>query len=310
VTVADDQLAEFGPELDAWDREDAAASVRYDGLPECARDALALLEAVRPIIPIALKLGAGQAPGVDAAQDASWAASLALARRRVLAQLAAGIDHGLANDSLRLLDRIGSMVGERSDDWNDLCRRQVREHVAASRRGRQRGQALRERGQETEAQADFTVGWLLRHPTDHCLHLARTAIGDSKSRALIENQIIRLAPSYQELCDLDWATQEAAADVICEMEVLAAPPGGWTEPMRAAVTVPIEGNASLDEHVAVRFVKDIKGPFNGTLVSVLAGERWLICARELEDGTLLPLDGTRRRATSGVRRPAGAVGAA
>jgi hypothetical protein len=62
------------------------------------------------------------------------------------------------------------------------------------------------------------------------------------------------------------------------------------------VTAPIKGTTSLDEQIAVRLVEDPDGPFNGTLVSFLDGERWLICARELEDGTLLPLDGTRRRA--------------
>ncbi|MDQ6732066.1 MAG: hypothetical protein M3022_17705 [Actinomycetota bacterium] len=47
----------------------------------------------------------------------------------------------------------------------------------------------------------------------------------------------------------------------------------------------------------VRLVEDPDGPFNGALVSLLACERWLLCARELADGTLLPLDGTRRLAT-------------
>ena len=85
------------------------------------------------------------------------------------------------------------------------------------------------------------------------------------------------------------------ADVICEMRVVGTSLGCWKEPVSAVVTAPIKGNTSLDEQIAVRLVEDPEGPFNGTLVAFLAGERWLTCARELEDGTLLPLDGTLRR---------------
>jgi len=295
VTVADDQLARIGPEIDAWDREDASsASALDDRLPDCASEALALLEALRPIIPIAIKLGAGQAPGTDAAEDAWWAASVALARRDLLAQQAAGTDHGLAADSLRLLDRIDSMVGEWSDDWEEIARRCVDELVEAGRRGRQRGQQLREQRQDVEPQSHLNVAWLLRHPTDHYLRSATKTVADPECRALIENQIARLTPNYRELCDLDWTTEEAVTDVICEMQVLDTAPGGWKKPVTAVVTTPIKGNTSLDEQIAVRLVEDTNAPFNGTLVSFLVGEQWLTCARELEDGTLLPLDGTRR----------------
>jgi hypothetical protein len=50
--------------------------------------------------------------------------------------------------------------------------------------------------------------------------------------------------------------------------------------------------------MAVRLVEDFDGPFNGTLLGLLAGERWLLCARELRDGTVLPLNGTRRLAAA------------
>jgi len=79
------------------------------------------------------------------------------------------------------------------------------------------------------------------------------------------------------------------ANVICEMHVLDTSHGSWTKPVTATVTTPIKGNTSLDEKIAVRLVEDTNTPFNATLVSFLAGERWLTCARELEDGTLLPL---------------------
>ena len=295
MTVADDRLARIGPELDAWEREDASlASVLDDRVPDCAREALALLDALRPIIPIVIKLGAGQAPGTDAAQDASWAASVALSRRALLAQQTARTEHGLAGDSLRLLDRIDSMVGEWSDEWDEVARRRVQELVDAGRSGRQRGRELRERRQDFEPQRHLNVGWLLRHPTDHYLRMATRTVADLECRRLIEKHIARLALNYQELCGLDWTAEEAAANVICEMQVVDTSPGSWKKPVTAVVTKPIKGDTSLDEQIAVRLVEDPNGPFNGTLVSFLAGERWLTCARELEDGTLLPLDGTRR----------------
>jgi hypothetical protein len=108
----------------------ASASHSDERLPDCARDDLALREGLQPIIGIILKLGAGPAPGADATEDASWAASVALARRNVLAHQAAGIDNGLAADNLRLLDRIDSMIGVWPDeDWDDLARRRVQELV-------------------------------------------------------------------------------------------------------------------------------------------------------------------------------------
>jgi hypothetical protein len=268
VTVADDQLARIGPELDAWDREDASpASALDDHLPDCAREALARLDALRPIIPIAIRLGAGQAPGADAAEDASWAASVALARRTLLGGQIAGTDHGLAGDSLRLLDRIDSMVGEWPDEWEELARQRVEELVDAARRGRQRGQQLHEQRHDVEPQSHLNVAWLLRHPTDHYPQLATSTVADSECRALIEKQIARPALNYPELCDLDWTTEEAVADVICEMQVLGTSPGSWNKPVTAVVTTPIKGNTSLDEQIAVRLVKDPNGPFNGTLVS-------------------------------------------
>ena len=121
---------------------------------------------------------------------------------------------------------------------------------------------------------------------------------DSECCALIENQIARLARNYDELCDLDWTADEAAADVICEMRVLGTSPGRWNRSVAAVVIEPVKGDTLLNQRTAVRLVRDPDGPFNGTLVSFLTGERWLTCARELEDGTLLPLDGTRRCAPS------------
>lgn len=301
MTVADDHLARVGTWLDGWYREHAPSGVRLDQrLPDCARDAEALSEALGPIDGITIRLGAGPAPGADAAEDASWAASVALARQQVVAQQAAGVDYGLNADSLRLLDRIDTLIAARSDeDWDDLARRHVQELVDACQRGAQRGRELRDSRQDTEPEDDFDIGWLLRHPTDHWLRQAAPSVSDPQCRALIGTQVTKLAPSYQQLCDLDWTAEEAVADVICEIRVLGTP-GRWIgskEPVSAVVTAPVKGATSVDQQIAVRLVEDPDGPFNGTLVSLLACERWLLCARELADGTLLPLNGTRRLAT-------------
>jgi hypothetical protein len=297
--VADDHLARVGAVLDEMDRE-ASGSQFDQRLPGCAREALALSEALQPINGITIRLGNRQAPGADVTEDASWAASVALARRGVLAHQAAGIDLGLNDDSLRLLDRIDALIATWPDeDWDGLARRHVQELVDACQRGARRGRELRDSRQDTEAEDDFDIGWLLRHPTDHWLRQAAPSVSDPQCRALIGAQVTKLAPSYQQLCDLDWTAEEAAADVICEIRVPGTPGRwiGWKEPISAVVTAPVKGTTSADQPVAVRLVEDPDGPFNGTLVSLLARERWLLRARELADGTLLPLDGTRRLAT-------------
>jgi len=297
VTVADDHLARVGAVLDDLDREDAAWD--FDrGLPDCARETLALFEALQPVIPIAIKLGFGRAPGAEADEDASWAASIALARRAVLARRAGGIDHGLAADNLRLLDRVETLIGVwPDDDWAEVVRNRVQGLVDASQRGAQRGTELRQSHQQAEAEDGLSVGWLLRHPTDHWLHSELATVSEPGCRALLEAQIARLDPSYQELCRLDWTREEAVADVICEIQIVSASPGRWDEPASAVVIAPIKGEAPAGERISVRLVEDPEGPFNGTLVSFLPDQRWRICARRLEDDTLLPLDGTRRLAT-------------
>jgi hypothetical protein len=300
MSVADDELSRIGSVLDDWDREDVARpGASQEDLPDTVREALALGEALQPIIGVTIKLGADVAPGAEVGSDAEWAAVMALARRDVLANRAAGIDHGLASDHLRLLDRIDALLGSwPDDDWDARARRRVQELVEARRRGRERGRRLRQSRKETVAQDGVPVAWLLRHPADQWLRQALPTIADSECRRLINAQIAKLALSYQQLCELDWTAAEQVADVICEMQVLDTSPGHWKEPIPAVVTASIKGRTSPDGQIAVRLVADPDGPFNSAILSVLAGERWLTCARELQDGTLLPLDGTRRRAVS------------
>lgn len=195
MTIADEHVAHLGGVLDRLDEEKAISDVD-EGVPECARVALAFT-ALQPVIGIALKLGRGPVPGGDANEDASWAAVVALARREVLAQQAAGIDRGLAGDSLRLLDRIDVLIGEwPADRWDDTVRARVQELLEARERGALRGRELRRSRLETDPRDWPTVGWLLRHPDDHWLHPAAHGVSDPDSKALIESLIAKLQPSY------------------------------------------------------------------------------------------------------------------
>jgi hypothetical protein len=301
MTVADDHLARIDSALDQWDREVVGLSV-CDPLHDLDEVSWALAEALQPVIAITIKLGVGPAPGSDPEEDAMWMASVALARRDVLAGQTGGIDSGLTTDNLRLLERVDALIGIRNDtDWQQLVRQRVSELVEARKRGRQRGmelRQLRESDPGSEPPEQPTVGWLLRHPTDYWLRQAAPTVADAVCRSLIEAQIARLAPTYQLLCELDWTAEEAAADVICEVQAFDAKSGASKEPVRATVTRPVKGAIRLDQQIPLRVVRDPDGPFNGKLVSVLAGERWLICARQLGDSALLPLDGTRRRAAT------------
>jgi hypothetical protein len=303
MTVADNQLARIGSVFDQWDRQDAALSAR-EPPPDPAEMTYVLGEALQPVISIVIKLGVGPAPGSDWEEDATWAASVALARRDVLANQAAGIDHVLATDNLRLLERIDALIGVgQGHDWEQLVRRRVNELVDARKRGWQRGaelRKLREDDPQSKPPEQLPVGWLMRHPSDHWLRQAAPTVADATCRSLIEAQIDLLAPTYQQLFELGWATEEAAADVVCEVQVLSAKSGASREPVRAIATAVVKGDVALHQQVTLRVVKDPDGPFNGKLVSVLAGERWLITARQLRDSALLPLDGTRRHAVASL----------
>jgi hypothetical protein len=301
MTIADVELARIGSVLDTWDHRDAVVSPveRLRGPAEVNN---AHFEALQPIIGITIKLGVGPTPGSDREADAEWAASSALARRDVLANQTAGIDHGLAAGSLGLLERIDALAGTHNDhDWEQLVRQRVTEGVDARKQGRQRGRELR-RLRESDPQSEpwepLPAGWPLRHPTDYWLRQAAPTITDAACRSLLQAQIKLLTRAYQQLRDLDWAVEEAAADVVCEVHVIDAPRGASEQSVRAVVIAAAKGGVPVDHQIKLRVVKDPTGPYNGKLVSMLVGERWLICAHQLKDNSLLPLDGTRRYAAT------------
>jgi hypothetical protein len=206
-----------------------------------------------------------------------------------------GSTAGLTADSLRLLDRIDALIGEcPADGWNDAVQGRVQAFVEARQRGALRGRQLRRSRRETDREIGPTVGWLLRHPDDHWLCQALHGVSDPGCAALIESLIAKLQPNYDQMRAIDFAAEEAAAEVICETEIVEVSPGRWEEPAAAVVTAAIKGSMLADRQIAVRLVEDPEAQFTGTVVSMLAGERWRICAREFRDGTLLPLDGTQR----------------
>jgi hypothetical protein len=135
---------------------------------------------------------------------------------------------------------------------------------------------------------------LLRHPTDHYFRMARASVTDPWLHGHLDQQIAMLAPSYAALARQDWSTEQARADLVAEVQVSDRVPAGWHEPIPATLIGVQHGSLSVGSQLGIRLVADPAAPFNGTLLSVLAGERWLICGELLDDETVIPADGTRR----------------
>jgi hypothetical protein len=80
-----------------------------------------------------------------------------------------------------------------------------------------------------------------------------------------------------------------------ELEVLEPVERGWSEPVATTVLASQTPSVSVGDRLGLRLVADPNATsFNGTLVSVRDGERWLTYAHRLEDRTIVPEDGTRR----------------
>ena len=295
MTVADDEAAWHSAELDAWDREawDSQPQSQQAGAAEYAS---AVSEALRPVVPIAIKLGAGKIPGADSEEDAEWAAMTALGRREVLARRRADRDCGLAAPSLQLLDRIDQLACVRADPaWQELARERVGELVDAYRRGRERGRRLREQRAASEPGREApSGGWFLRHPGDYWLRFALAADIDEDCRHLIEDLKAELRPTYQRLSDLDWTLSESTSEIVCTVEIRTSKTGASKTPEKAIVTEPVVGDVEKDQLVALAMVEHQEQSFNGKLMSVSVGEHWRICARRSHDDILVPLDGSRR----------------
>jgi hypothetical protein len=298
MTVADDYLTEVGPELDAWDREYAETLLEsVADVPAPVREALVLHSAAHPVIPLLIRFAAGRRPGNDLAEDVDWVTMVAFARREEVAHRAAGLDAGMGEENLGLLDRISSLVESWPEpEWGGAIRQRVQELVDARRRGRERGLAMRPGREGGESSTVPTAGWLLCHPGDHYFRRARTHLTDSRLLAGIDAWTAAFAPSYGALAGEDWSAQETRADLVAEVEVGEPVPLDWRQPIEAVVLASDRCSASAGATISLRQVADPDAQFNGLAIELLAGERWLTCASALGDGTFLPEDGTRRTA--------------
>lgn len=295
--IADVYLAEVGSPADEWERETATEAVKsLRDVPALVGDEELLHYAARPVVTFMIRFAADLWPGTDCADDAEWAATVALARRETAVQCQAGIDTRLSDLNLAVLD----WVEARIDSWDDqafasLVRARVDGLLETGRRGRERGSQLREARQPRSPAAVDNAGWLLRHPGDHYFRSARASASDDRLCELLDAQITLLAASYDRLAAGHDAYDQA--EVIAELGVLAPVGRGWREPVAATVLAAEKGAISVGDRLGLRLVADpAAATFNGALVSVRAGERWLTYAHRLEDGTIVPDDGTRRTA--------------
>jgi hypothetical protein len=298
VRVGDAYLTELGTPADEWDHEAVAGLLAsLHETPAAVHDEELLRGAAHPVIGSVIKLFAGVLPGADATEDAEWAADVALRRRQVTVYRKAGVDAGLAALNLQLLDWIDARIASRDEtDFAALVRANVDGLLDACRRGRERGDRLREQrgpeGVEERWSLSQSIGWSLRHPVDHYFRCARAVSSDDQLCQILDAQIELLAESYDRL-----AAQPAdhnQAELVVELEVLGPVDHGWAKPVTTTILAVESGGVSVGDLIGLRLVADPSALFNGTLISVRAGERWRTYAHRLADGTVVPHDGTRR----------------
>jgi hypothetical protein len=297
MTVADEYVAKFGAHQDAWQEEyPTAALAATQGFTDELRDLYRLRDAAQPVIWVLIKLSATGFPGVDLDADAGWAAMLAVTRRDLITLRGAGIDAALVKSHLGLIDIVESKVGLwPGSDWAAAVRGRVRGLIDARDSGRHRGQQMSSQSAVAEPTVLDNGAWTLRHPPDHYFSLARARMTDPALLTYLVGQIAAFAPSYTALAARDWSSGMSGAEVIVEVQILDPATTDWKQPVPATVVRVHRGNMSPGSQVGLRLVADADATFNGKLLNVLGGERWLVCGALREDGTLLPLDGTRRQ---------------
>jgi hypothetical protein len=182
------------------------------------------------------------------------------------------------------------------DTWNDqdfpsLVRSRVDGLLDAGRRGHELGMRLRH-GQI--ASLACSACWLLRHPGDHYFQLARARVSEPRLCALLDAQIAVLSDRYYRLSAGHRAHK--AADVILELGVVGPIGADWRKPVPATVQTANTDGLTVGQQVGLRLVADPDAIFNGALVSVRAGERWLTVGDGIPNHTIIPRDGSRRLA--------------
>jgi hypothetical protein len=292
---ADSYVAERTTSEDEWDRESAEEFRRsVADAPEAQRAEELLRSATQPVIRSVIRFAVDQWPGVDASEDATWAAVAAIARRNVTVQREAAIAVGMAASVLGVLDWVDERIGSWKDqDFDSLVRARVDELLDAARRGRERGRALRQQRGETPWTA-CPACWALRHPADHYFRQARANTTDDRLAELLDAQIEELSCAYQQLRAEHHAHDQA--ELIVEVDVVGPVGSGWTEPVPTTIRARQGRGASIGDRLGLRLVADTGAPFNGTLITVRPGERWSVCADHADDATITPIDGTRRLA--------------
>jgi hypothetical protein len=288
-------LAEIDAPDVGWEREsvpevlaslsDELGSVRDERLVRSAADS---------VVPFAIKFSLGRWPGQDVGEDAEWAAMAALARRRLTVWQETGSGGTSTAPAAGVLDWVEEHIGSwDAQDFPSLVRSRVDDLLDASRRGRERGLRLREaRGQIPPLAC--SACWVLRHPCDHYFRLARDTATDARLCVLLDAQIAVLSDRYDRLSAEHHVHQ--SDDVILELGVLGPISAGWREPVPTIVQATSTYAVTVGEQIGLRLVADSDATFNGTLVSVRAGERWLTVVDGIRDRMIIPRDGTRRLA--------------
>jgi hypothetical protein len=296
VSIAGAYLAEIDAPDVGWERESVPEV--FESLsdePGPVRDERLVRSAAGPVVPFAIKFSVGRWPGQDVGEDAEWAAAAALARRRLTVWQEAGVGGASTEPPVGVLDWVEEHISSwDAQDFPSLVRSRVDALLDAGRRGRERGLRLREtRGQIPPLAC--SACWVLRHPGDHYFRLARDNATDARLCELLDAEIAVLSDRYDRLSAEHHVHQ--SDHVTLELGVLGPISPGWREPVPATVQAASTDAVTVGDQIGLRLVADPDATFNGTLVSLRAGERWLTVADGIRDRTIIPRDGTRRLAT-------------
>lgn len=288
MTIADDHLEQAGAELDAWDRADAVELLELErSMPGPVRGELQARHGTRPVMGLVVRLATGQVPGAELQEDARWCASTALARRQVLAYWAGGAGHEHTEANLALLDHLDSCIGDwPQPEWEVALTDCVDGLVTARRRGRERRVQLSHGSDPSWQPRGGPTDWLLRHPSDHYFRRASAATPDSWLRDHLDNRVRALSGPYAALAGHSSKRHGLDAEVIAEIEVLADSSPRFDEPVPTVVSTSRTGPLQPGTKLPVRQVEDPAAPFNGTLISLTKGERWLIYGSLTSDGAV------------------------
>jgi hypothetical protein len=189
VGIGDLHLAEVGAQSDEWDREHVVEIMQsFRDADPVLREAELLYWAAHPVVRLMIDLMLDRSPATDVSEAAELTAAAALSRHQIAVFRAAGIDGGMADLNLAVLDWVDAQA-KRQDgpEYALLVRERVDGLLDAGRRGRGRGHRVRQSsGAPQLPKSSFSAGWLLRHRTDHYFRSARANTTDDRLLALID----------------------------------------------------------------------------------------------------------------------------